>query len=66
MLSLGKISFFFRYLIDSIVRAFIHTQKAFIAPVLVDKRFILYDGYGLDWTYRNAKAATLTFFNINQ
>jgi hypothetical protein len=45
--------------------AFIHAEKASVAPVLVDNRFIFYDRDGLDWTHRDTQAAALAFFKIN-
>jgi hypothetical protein len=65
ILSFCEINFPLRYLIDGIFWAFFDTEKTFIAAILVDSGFIFYDGYGLDWADRKAKATALTFFNIN-
>jgi len=58
--------FFLRGLINGIVWTLAYALKAFFAFVLVNKRFILYDGYSLDRTQRNTNTAARAFFGINE
>ena len=59
-----QIDFFFERMTDGICRALIYTSQAGVAFFLIDNSLIVYHGYGLDRTDRNAQRTPFAFFSF--